>query len=742
MSSAKVKSEKRRKKRRVNPVKRILTTIGTIILSVFLLIIITGSLIAAILTMYITQFADDADLIDISNIELDYSTFIYATDENGQRVELKKISRAADRIPVDIDQIPQHVQDAFVYIEDMRFFEHEGVDWRRTFGAFLNEMFHIWGSRQGGSTITQQLVKNVTGDDAVDLPRKIREIFRAAKLEEFSTKQDILEAYLNVVGFGGATAGIEAASLKYFDKHVWELDVAEAASLAAIPKSPEANNPYAVREDENGNVVNIGLKNNKDRQELVLDAMLESNAISEAEYEKAIAKPLNFKAQYATSQGGESNVQSWFVDEAIRDVTLDLASLYGVSFDEASDMLYNGGYEVYTTVDIEMQAAIEAKFADYTTFSEEVLVDPPQASFICMDYQGNIKAIVGGIGTKAGDNIFNRATRALRSPGSCIKPITSYSYAIQNNMITWSTPFINQPLKEIINDDGDKVWWPHNYNTRAYDYNAYFTYQALQRSLNTIPAQLIEWENPGNVFDFLQTRYHVTSLSPFDADLSPLAVGALTNGISLKELVAAYQPFGNQGIYCEPHTYTQVLDSQGRIILQNKIVQYQALDKPSAYLMNRLMTQVIEGPNGTGRAAKLETTRLIGKTGTSQDWYDLLFIGATPEYVSGVWYGYDVPKEIPTGTYYSSSTVWKNIFGEIADQSEMKEFVPSSEIVERYFCTQTGLLAGAGCPTGDKGYYKQSFLPAVCDGNHTKLTDFAVKIAGEATLPPEEEETE
>jgi penicillin-binding protein 1A len=690
--------------------------------------------------MYITQFADDADLIDISNIEMDYSTFIYATDENGGLIELKKISRAADRVPVDIDEIPQHVQDAFVYIEDMRFFEHEGVDWRRTFGAFLNEMFHIWGSRQGGSTLTQQLVKNVTGDDAEDLPRKIREIFRAAKLEQFYTKPDILEAYLNVVGFGGSTAGIEAASLKYFDKHVWELDIAEAASLAAIPKNPNSNNPYATAEDENGNTVNVGIENNKERQILVLDAMLEQNAISEAEYERAVNKKLVFKQQYSTSQGGEENIQSWFVDEAIRDVTLDLASLYGISFDEASDMLYNGGYEVYTTVDVEMQAAVEAKFADYTNFSDEVLVDPPQASFICLDYQGNIKAIVGGIGTKAGDNIFNRATRALRSPGSCIKPITSYSYAIQNDMITWSTPFINQPVKEIINDDGVKTWWPHNYNSMSYDYNAYFTYQALQRSLNTIPGQLIEWETPGNVFDFLQTRYHITSLSPFDADLSPMAVGALTNGVSLKELVAAYQPFGNQGIYCEPHTYTQVLDSQGRIVLQNKIVQYQALDKASAYLMNRLMTQVIEGPNGTGRAARLETTRLIGKTGTSQDWHDLLFVGCTPEYVSGIWYGYDVPKEIPTGTYFSTSTVWKNVFGEIADASEMKEFVPSSEIVERYFCTQTGLLAGAGCPTGDKGYYKESFLPDVCDGNHTKLTDYAVKIAGQATLPEENAE--
>ncbi|MDR0946210.1 MAG: penicillin-binding protein [Ruminococcus sp.] len=718
----------KKKRKKFHPVKKTLALIGTLIVSLFLLVIITGSIIAAALTVYIMQFASDADLIDITNVEMDYTTFIYAPKDDGTFEEIKTISRNADRIPIEIEQIPQHVQDAFVYIEDERFYEHDGVDWKRTFGAFMNEFLSIWGSRQGGSTITQQLVKNVTGDDDTQWDRKVREIFRASKLEEYYLKPDILEAYLNFIGFGGATAGIQAASLKYFDKDVWELDIAEAAALAAIPKNPNVNNPYALsydsdgnlKYDDDGNPINVGLENNRERQILVLDAMLRNNAISEEDYDAAVAKKMVFAPQYKQSADGTTGVQSWFVDEAIRDVTLDLAALYGVSFDEASDMLYNGGYEIQTTVDLEMQKQLEAEFADYTNFSENVLNDPPQASFICMDYSGNIKAVVGGIGQKSGDNIFNRATRALRSPGSCIKPITSYGYGIENNLITWSTVFVNKPLKQLMNEQGEMVDWPRNYNTIYYDEAGYFTFQALQRSLNTVAAALVDMETPASVFDFLQGRFHITSLSPFDADLAPMSVGSLTNGITLEELVAAYQPFGNQGFYYEPTTYTKVLDSEGRIILEHKYIQFQALQKDSAFIMNKLMRTVTEGPNGTGRAAKLPTTPVAAKTGTSQDWHDLTFVACTPDYVSGVWYGYDVPSEVKTGTYYSSAQVWANVFGEIAEAGEHKEFPPCSTVEEVYYCARTGLRASATCPTGDVGYYKQGQGTgmALCHGVH------------------------
>jgi penicillin-binding protein 1A len=712
-------------KKRKNPIKKIFAFIGTAILSLFLIIVITVAIIAAALTVYVMQYIDNAELIDINSKDMDYSTFIYAKDKNDVDVEIQKISRDADRIPVDISEVPQHVKDAFVYIEDERFYEHDGVDWRRTFGAFLNEIISMWGSRQGGSTITQQLVKNLTGDDREDFERKLREIFRASKLEEYYTKSDILEAYINIVGMGGATSGIQAASLKYFDKDCWDLNLAEAACLAAIPKNPNFNNPFYTVEDEvTGEIIERGIENNRERQLLVLDAMLRNNSISEAEYERAVNTKLVFAKRSASSGTDEEEIQSWFVDEVIRDVTLDLADLYGITFEEANDRLYNGGYRIFSTVNLEMQEQIENEYADYTNFSETVLADPPQASFVCMDYMGNILAISGGVGQKAGDNIFNRASRAVRQPGSCIKPITSYSYAIENEMITWSTMFVNEPATKIPNDQGVETDWPHNYNTLYYDRLGYFTFQALQRSLNTIPAQLVMRETPVAVFDFLQNRFHITSLSPFDADLSPMSVGALTNGITLKELVAAYQPFGNGGEYFEPTTYTKVLDSEGRIILQHKYVKFQSLSRETAYIMNKLLQQVIEGPNGTGRAARLTNTPLIGKTGTTQDWHDLAFIGCTPDYVSGIWYGYDIPKEVTTGTYYSSAQVWKNVFGDIADTGNGKQFPEAPPAIkELYYCTQTGNLASGTCPTGSVGYYTDDNLPPYCDGYHPHLDE-------------------
>ena len=725
---------KKKKKRKVNPIKRTLAVIGTTILSLFLIVIITGSIIAAALTVYVLQFVDSGDVVlDPYDLDLDYTTFIYAYDENESLVELASISRNADRIPVSIDRIPQHVQDAFVYTEDERFYEHAGVDWKRTFTAFLNEFLKFLGGRQGGSTITQQLVKNVTGDDEKDWNRKMREIFRSAQLEKYCTKPDILEAYLNYIGFGGSTAGIQAASLKYFGKDVSELTIAEGACLAAIPKDPNNNNPFARGYTDDDGVFKTGKQLNLARQKIVLWQMYKNACISKNQYEEALAENIQFVDPNAKNDKGESNnnIQSWFVDMVIYDVISDFQNLYGIDQDEASDRLYNGGYKVYTTVDIKMQEALEAKYKDYSTFSESVLADPPESAFICMDYNGNIKAVVGAIGEKAGTNIWNNATRSKRSPGSCIKPITSYGYGMEYDYYTWSTIFTNKPLeKEIIDETtGLSRKWPYNYNSKSWDYGGYFTFQALQRSLNTIPAQLIEQETPQAVFEFLQNRFRITTLTASDADIAPLSVGALTDGLTLKELVAAYQVFGNGGKYYSPTSYTQVVDSSGRVVLQHKYTPIQSISKESAYVMNKLLQTVIEGPNGTGRAARLASTPLVGKTGTSQDWHDLSFVGCTPDYVSGVWYGYVIPKEVPTGTYYSSSQVWKNVFGEIAEAEPGKEFPECQEVQELYYCTNTGLLASGTCPTGSIGYYKSTNIPEICPGNHNKKSDDDEKSA-------------
>ena len=523
--------KKKRKKKKAGPVKKTFTVIGTVLLTLILIVVISVSIIAAALTVYVMQFRENTPIdIDLDSLNLAYTTFIYGDDKDGNQVELAKISRGANRIPVSIDRIPQHVRDAFVYIEDERFYEHAGVDWKRTFGAFLNELTHgmLYGSKQGGSTITQQLVKNVTGDKEQNMDRKMREIFRAADLEKYRTKDEILDAYLNCVGMGGSCSGVQAAALKYFGKDVSELDLAEAACLAAIPKSPENLNPFANKEA------------NRERQLLVLKAMYNNAAISKQQYDDAVNEELQFRDP--NSETNSSEIQNWYIDMVIRDVTLDLMNLYGVEFDEASDMLYNGGYTIYTPIDIEMQEAIEAKYRDYSTFSNNVLSDPPQSAFICMDYTGNILAVAGGIGDKAGSNIFNRATMAKRQAGSSFKPIAGYAYSIENNLATWSSIYPDLPIEiPDENNPGQTRKWPTNYSStganNVWSGRSYFTFQALQRSLNTVSARLVQAAGPSNVFEFVMNRFQISTLTAYDADLSPMSVGALTQGVTSESLL-------------------------------------------------------------------------------------------------------------------------------------------------------------------------------------------------------------
>ncbi|MCC8043810.1 MAG: penicillin-binding protein [Oscillospiraceae bacterium] len=700
--------KKRKKRKKAGPIRKTLTVIGTVLLSLILVCIITCSIIAATLTVYVMQFRESSTIdLDLNNLDLAYTTFIYGYDENSELVELASISKSADRIPVSIDKIPQHVRDAFVYTEDERFYEHDGVDWRRTFSAFVNEILNqaLYGGKQGGSTITQQLVKNITGDDDVGWERKMREIFRASDLEKYYSKDDILCAYLNTIGFGGSTAGIQAASLKYFGKDVCELTIAQGACLAAIPQSPNTLNPWADAEA------------NKERQEVVLGLMLKNGAISESEYEAALVEDLEIIDPDAVALE-DDDIQNWYVDMVIRDVIYDLMDYYGVDYDDASDMLYDGGYTIYTPIDIEMQEEIEAKFKDYTTFSSEVLTDPPQSCFIVMDYTGNILAVAGGVGEKAGSNVWNRATMSTRQPGSSIKPLAGYSYGIETDMMTWSSLYQDMPI-EIPDEDnpGQTRSWPTNYSSTGnmtYSGSYYFVFQALQRSLNTISARIVQEATPSKAFEFMQNKYQFTTLSAYDADLAPLSVGALTNGVYLREMVAAYQVFGNGGKYFSPTSYTYVLDPSGEVILQHTYTPIQSISEESAYVMNKLLQQVVEGPNGTGRAAQLESTTVVGKTGTSQNWVDQWFIACTPDYVSGVWYGYDDNRTVKTGTYYGTAQLWKNIFGDIAKAGTTESFPECDTIVEKYYCSNTGLIASGSCPTGGIGYYKSSNVPAVC----------------------------
>ncbi len=710
----------------------------TTIMSLFLICVITGTIVVTALTVYVMDFRDEVSTVTIEEMELQYNTYVYATDSEGNEVCLYEVNNHSERMPVEIDDIPQHVRDAFVYAEDERFYTHDGVDYKRTFYSFVNMFIHIYDTNIGGSTITQQLVKNITGDDVQSPSRKIREIFRAMELEQNYSKDEILESYLNYIGFGGATNGIQGASLKYFGKSVSDLSIAEAACLAAIPKSPETINPFAgYTDDETGEWVNYGRENNRGRQLYVLNQMYKNGAITYDEYQEAKAEELIFtdSEEYEAAHPDEeenpylsASVTSWIVDTAIYEVAEYLEELYNISSSEAIKRINAGGYRIYTTVDMDMQEYVEEKYLDLDNLMNSTSVahygDPngdgqytveeieyPQSAFIAMDYDGSIRAIVGSIGEKSSSLCWNYATMEPRQPGSTIKPIASYGLALERDQIHWGTLYEDSPLTQVAGED-----WPANYSG-TYSNKEVHVSDALAKSLNTVSAKICNDLTPQSVFDFSTEKMglKLSATSPdglTDNAISPLSVGALTYGITLENLVNAYIPYGNGGTYYNAHIVSKVVQDVDTVVYEDDGSPRRAVDEETAYVMNKLLQNVVS--NGTGTAAQLQNKHVAGKTGTSEDWTDLTFVGMTEDFVSGVWVGYNKRYSLPSDL--KSAQVWYNIIGEYADQIRSDAAYPANDnVISGNVCQRTGQIASANCPTSGTGYWKSSNAP-VCDG--------------------------
>lgn len=730
----KIKTFFKNLKRFFKPFVALAKTVGLAVLCILMVAVISVTIIGSALTVYIVNLMSETPEVKLDDISSSYTTYIYAKDgDNWVTYDLLS-SEGEKRIWANLEQIPIHVRDAFIYSEDERFNSHDGVDFYGTFVAII-ETF-VFGDKRGGSTITQQTVKNLTDDRADGLnsagyARKLREIYRAVQMEKRYSKDDILEAYLNLVPLNNNIYGIQAASNYYFNKDVSQLTIAESACLAAITKSPVANDPIDYPEK------------NRERKEYILSKMLEFGAISTEEYNEAINQELKLVGSMVYTQLDETVadsstvsayenfdvVSSYFVDATIYQAVEIFMEYYGIEWADAFEKLKSGGYEIYTTVDLDIQKELEKKYMDPYTFSEDGNDSVPQSAFICMDYNGRILGVVGGIGEKESPLGLNRATMAQRQPGSCIKPISSYSLAVDRDMITWSTQFLDVPLliEEQSSENGYLVW-PRNYSTTGAttsswsdDYN--FAFQCLQRSLNTSSAQLVELLSPSECFEFLYYRLHLDGLTLYqngktDIARSPMAVGALTNGVTLQDITTTYQIFGNGGKYYKSTFISKILDNSGNVVYQHKLLPEQVIDESSAYVMNRMLETVVSSSRGTGRLARLENVELIAKTGTTQDWADLWFVGCTPEYVTGLWIGYDIPKEIDTNSCYGSSQMWKNIFGDIADASDITEFTSTASVVKREYCTETGLIAGSNCESTATGYYKRTNIPPTCSGEH------------------------
>ena len=682
--------------KRKRPLIARMLLMGTkIFVSVGLVFVITMSIVLVSLTIYVMRNVDTNSDIDLKHIDYSNTSIIYSVDKDGNETELAKISDGEKRIWVKLADIPQHVQDAYVYTEDERFFEHDGVDWKRTFGAFLNMFMHFWDVDAGGSTITQQVVKNLTGEKDKKIERKIQEIFRSMSLEAQFSKKDILQTYLNVIHMGYNSGGVAAGAKLYFNKDVSQLTIAEAASLAGMTRNPGSMNPIA------------DPKKNKVRRDYTLGKMYEFGAITKEQYDEAIATEIVVNKGIIFSDEG-SGVNSWFVDACINDVVDGLVEQKGMTAEQAEASIKSGGYRIYATVDVELQKKLESKYLDDSTFFSNSN-DLPQSAAVVLDYNGNMLACVGGRGAKTESRGFNRATQAERSPGSAMKPIAVYAPAIDYDHVTYST-FIEDKTIRVPNDDGKMINWPNNYGKAHF--GTLTVAKALERSGNTFPVQILQNRlSIPRSLEFLSDKVGITTLDPVH-DIGPsMCLGILRTGIKLDELAASYEPFGGTGRFTPAHTYTKVINPVGDTILEAP-QETIAMAADSASVMNKMLQQVVEGSNGTAKKAKLSNTLVVGKTGTSDDNKDWNFVGLTPNFIMALRLGYDQGRSID-GKVYPAEQVWANVARSLVAGMEKKTFPLSKDMLARQYCTGTGYLAGENCP-GAVGYYKRSNLPKSC----------------------------
>ncbi len=677
---------------------------GKALLSVMLIGIITGCLVVAAFAIYVFQNVDDTVYENLDDLKLNFTTTIYMYDETTKEyVVYERLPGAENRIWKGFDEIPEDLKNAFVAVEDQRFYSHNGVDWKRTIGAFANMFVKLYSSNQGGSTITQQLVKNLTDDRDQTAMRKIREIMRARYLESHYEKDTILECYLNTICLAGGMYGVEVAANYYFGKPASELTLVECAAIASLAKEPEKYRPDRFPE------------NNKKRRDTVLALMYEQEYITEAEYKQAKKADINVVCDKTAIKSEQVN--NYFVDTVIDEVITRLAEER--NFDEAyaAKNFYNGGYKIYCTVNPKVQETLEAEYAKTDTyFKYKKKGQTVQSAMTIMDYQGHIVGIVGGGGAKTADRELNRATMTLRQPGSTIKPLAAYSQALQKNLICYSTIIEDSPIEKYYYSTGEagpKNWY------KQYLGNVTIA-TALERSINTVPCKLVKSLRVEDTYYYLSKNLGITLDSKEDMNLSSLGLGGTYTGITVTQSTAAFAVFGNLGNYYEPTTFTKVTDQHDNVILEQK-EGIAAMDENTAEIMNHLLQTVVYGANGTGDVAKGYHKEMLcyAKTGTSTNANDCWFVGGTPYYVSACWFGYDEPSAVSPSNL--AKKMWTNVMKEIHKELEVKEFPTTEFVTTRYYCAQTGLLATDACSSIGIGYYKTNFsLPGVCSAHAGK----------------------
>lgn len=787
---------KKKPKKRRSIIGMIFSFIGCMLC----LCIMAASVGGVLLSMYIVQVtADDAETLDLDNQKNKETSIIYDINVD----EYATLSRNENRIWRDLSAMPENLQHAVIAVEDKNFYTEPGINLKGTIGAALNAFTgnRIWGTNRGASTLEQQLIKNLTGDNEQDNMRKVREIFRALGLDNKYSKETILEAYLNTIPLTGIVHGMEAGAQEYFGKHVEDLTLAECAALASITKNPTAYNPATNPEQLTT------------RRNHVLYEMYTQGYVTEAEYNAAKAETITLVESAASTENAtRSSSNSWFTDALYTELLNQLQTDLNYTAEEAKELIFSGGLRIYSTVDPTVQAAVEKTMyneddlipalwheepvclrdypADtsswddvqydeatglpitkdgYAVYGQEAIpvyedeegttlktgksTDPDypndttvylcvyekvrtQAAMAVLDYDGNILGIGGGIGEKKYDLGFNRATSPHQT-GSTMKPIGAYALALDYKLISYSSPQMDIPYytaedKRVLKDEyigkmdpysqaaqsRSDVWraWPTNYGGAGGQGNTMLVYDALQQSYNTVAVWVGNLVGVDYLYNFVHDTLECSYISAeSDMDLGPLVLGSQSSGLTVVQMAGAYTMF-NTGTFTTPHYYTEVTDSQGNMILDNNkyINTTQAISADTAYIMNRMLRNVLHSSKGTayGKAPDGEMDS-VAKTGTTSNYKDYTFAGLTPYYVTAIWWGCDRPTEMdklgkPGRNGSPIQYAWKYLMEDLQADLPVKEFAKGENVVEKRFDTSTGAIVSGG---GAVGYYTEDNLP-------------------------------
>ena len=727
---------------RRRPRRRGWGTAGRVIGTILLVFVLTAAIFAGIFSAYINSSMRGRVEVYLDEFETKVSTELYYQEPSSGEWTMYHtlFLDSENRIWADLDQIPKDLQKAVVAIEDKRFYTHKGVDWHGTARAIFSTIFG--GSVQGGSTITQQLVKNVTGDNQNTVKRKVMEIYRAQEMEKRYEKDEILEAYLNEVYFGYSCYGVVTASLKYFNKDVSELSLAECASLIAITNNPSLYDPLQT---------DWGLENNRTRQLLVLGAMLEQGKIDQAAYDAAKEENVVFSNGY-TILGGRVDVdnsgedtpdtdgtdgqpaeetptaassQSYFTDAVIEDVAAALVEKYGLTdstnpvtgkvttaFDQGVNMVYGKGYKIYTTQNPDYQKIAEEVCSDtsnlpytttYTNGYGEKETEQLQVGMTIVDpYTGYVVAMVGGAGVKQYDRGWNWATSA-RQCGSAIKPISVYAPALDDGTINGASTIDDYPVM-VLNGSV----YPKNANGRYKGLTPLHT--AIARSTNTCAVRVVQEYGTSRSYDFMTNKLGFTTLTSQDAQqVGNMGLGGLDRGVTTEEMAAAFAAFANEGIYTAPRTFIRVEDADGNVILENEAKASVAMKDTTAALMNSLLQEVVNG--GTGYEGRISGMHVAGKTGTTNNDQDRYFVGYTPYYSCAVWVGY-VHNQRIVASGNPAASMWQKVMSRIHAELPDKDFFSCSGLTYVKVCADSGLLATDSCAEDCRGSRVYSALVA------------------------------